>query len=57
MNDMKFTRMWELKDAMMERQLTKDEFKELVDLEAWWRMADDTVYYDEDENYDDDFYL
>lgn len=57
MNDAKFTRMWELKGAMMDRQLTSAEFKELTELETWWRMSDDTVYYDEDENYDDDFYL
>ena len=57
MNDVRFDRMWELKWAMMDRQLTQDELHELTDLETWWREADDTVYYDEDENYDDDFHL
>lgn len=57
MNDVRFDRMWELKGAMIDRQLTQSEFQELVELEAWWREADDTVYYDEDENYDDDFHL
>ena len=45
--------MWQLKEKAMNFQmeigdpLSNDEWNELLQLEEWWRFADDTIYYDE----------
>ena len=50
----KYIRMWQLKEKAMNFQmeigdpLSNDEWSELLQLEEWWRFADDTVYYDEE---------
>ena len=60
----KYIRMWQLKEKAMNFQmeigdpLSNDEWNELLQLEEWWRFADDTIYYDEAfENEDGDLQM